>query len=90
MSFFLSFLCGAVPALLISGAVCYSHCISLHLYKDICFLMKVSFTCSLESPLLWIRGDPELEYLAELNLLQPEHMWVCVMFSIRSFNLAIF
>lgn len=33
---------------------------------------------SLESPLLWIRGDPELEYLAELNLLQPEHMWVCL------------
>lgn len=32
---------------------------------------------SLESPLLWIRGDPELEYLAELHLLQPEHMWVC-------------
>jgi hypothetical protein len=32
--------------------------------------------CSLESPLLWLRADPELEYLAELNLLQPEQMWV--------------
>ncbi|XP_024402345.1 transcription initiation factor TFIID subunit 2 isoform X1 [Physcomitrium patens] len=31
---------------------------------------------SLESPLLWIRGDPELEYLAELNLRQPEPMWI--------------
>lgn len=38
----------------------------------------VCFSDSLESPLLWIRGDPELEYLAELNLLQPEHMWVCL------------
>lgn len=45
--------------------------------------MKVFVVCycvfgSLESPLLWIRGDPELEYLAELNLRQPEPMWVCV------------
>ncbi|KAH8975592.1 hypothetical protein BDL97_01G166800 [Sphagnum fallax] len=31
---------------------------------------------SLESPLLWLRADPELEYLAELNLLQPEQMWI--------------
>ncbi|XP_024359807.1 transcription initiation factor TFIID subunit 2 isoform X2 [Physcomitrium patens] len=31
---------------------------------------------SLESPLLWVRGDPELEYLAELNLIQPEQMWI--------------
>ena len=34
------------------------------------------YSASLESPLLWLRADPELEYLAELNLLQPEHMWV--------------
>lgn len=35
---------------------------------------------SLESPLLWVRGDPELEYLAELNLVQPEQMWVCILY----------
>lgn len=39
-------------------------------------LLSVLLACSLESPLLWLRGDPELEYLAELNLIQPEHMWV--------------
>lgn len=51
--------------------------------------MYVFFPDSLESPLLWIRGDPELEYLAELNLVQTEHMWVCVIFSISGSSVMI-
>ncbi|KAF6168935.1 hypothetical protein GIB67_038432 [Kingdonia uniflora] len=29
-----------------------------------------------ESPLLWIRADPEMEYLAEVHLNQPIQMWI--------------
>ncbi|KAM7267801.1 hypothetical protein ACFE04_009967 [Oxalis oulophora] len=29
-----------------------------------------------ESPLLWIRADPEMEYLAEIHLNQPVLMWI--------------
>ncbi|KAK9118442.1 hypothetical protein Scep_016535 [Stephania cephalantha] len=29
-----------------------------------------------ESPLLWIRADPEMEYLAEIHFSQPIHMWI--------------
>ncbi|XP_015584210.2 transcription initiation factor TFIID subunit 2 isoform X1 [Ricinus communis] len=31
---------------------------------------------SLESPLLWIRADPEMEYLAEIQCNQPVQMWI--------------
>ncbi|KAF2325520.1 hypothetical protein GH714_029810 [Hevea brasiliensis] len=31
---------------------------------------------SLESPLLWIRADPEMEYLAEIQFNQPVQMWL--------------
>lgn len=31
---------------------------------------------SSESPLLWIRADPEMEYLAEINFNQPVQMWI--------------
>ncbi|XP_065860685.1 transcription initiation factor TFIID subunit 2 isoform X2 [Euphorbia lathyris] len=31
---------------------------------------------SLESPLLWIRADPEMEYLAEIHFNQPVQMWI--------------
>eukprot|EP00249_Psilotum_nudum_P022024 c28343_g3_i2 orf=253-2820(-) len=30
----------------------------------------------LESPLLWVRADPQLEYLAEIHVHQPEQMWI--------------
>lgn len=30
----------------------------------------------LESPLLWLRADPEMEYLAEIKVLQPVQMWI--------------
>ncbi|GLJ49640.1 hypothetical protein SUGI_1053220 [Cryptomeria japonica] len=30
----------------------------------------------LESPLLWLRADPEMEYLAEINIHQPLQMWI--------------
>lgn len=32
--------------------------------------------CSTESPLLWLRADPEMEYLAEIHFNQPVQMWV--------------
>ncbi|KAK1359659.1 Transcription initiation factor TFIID subunit 2 [Heracleum sosnowskyi] len=32
--------------------------------------------CSNESPLLWIRADPEMEYLAEIHFNQPVQMWI--------------
>ncbi|GMQ11180.1 hypothetical protein CsSME_00053926 [Camellia sinensis var. sinensis] len=31
---------------------------------------------NVDSPLLWLRADPELEYLAEINFNQPVQMWV--------------
>ncbi|GMN57919.1 hypothetical protein TIFTF001_027031, partial [Ficus carica] len=31
---------------------------------------------SMESPLLWMRADPEMEYLAEINFNQPIQMWI--------------
>lgn len=31
---------------------------------------------SVESPLLWLRADPEMEYLAEIHFHQPVQMWV--------------
>ncbi|KAJ6676938.1 TRANSCRIPTION INITIATION FACTOR TFIID [Salix viminalis] len=31
---------------------------------------------SLESPLSWIRADPEMEYLAEIHFNQPIQMWI--------------
>ncbi|XP_068655195.1 transcription initiation factor TFIID subunit 2 [Aristolochia californica] len=31
---------------------------------------------SVESPLLWIKVDPEMEYLAEVNFHQPVQMWI--------------
>jgi hypothetical protein len=31
---------------------------------------------STESPLLWIRADPDMEYLAEVHFNQPVQMWV--------------
>ncbi|PKI70371.1 hypothetical protein CRG98_009251 [Punica granatum] len=31
---------------------------------------------SSESPLLWVRADPEMEYLAEIHLNQPVQMWI--------------
>ena len=32
--------------------------------------------CSTESPLLWVRADPEMEYLAHIHFNQPLQMWV--------------
>ncbi|XP_057459543.1 transcription initiation factor TFIID subunit 2 isoform X2 [Actinidia eriantha] len=29
-----------------------------------------------DSPLLWVRADPEMEYLAEINFNQPVQMWI--------------
>ncbi|KAL8517741.1 hypothetical protein ACS0TY_015824 [Phlomoides rotata] len=29
-----------------------------------------------ESPILWLRADPEMEYLAEVNFNQPVQMWI--------------
>lgn len=34
--------------------------------------------CSSDSPLLWLRADPEMEYLAEVHFKQPVQMWVSV------------
>ncbi|XP_020578033.1 transcription initiation factor TFIID subunit 2 isoform X2 [Phalaenopsis equestris] len=31
---------------------------------------------SMDSPLLWIRVDPEMEFLADVDFLQPVHMWI--------------
>lgn len=31
---------------------------------------------SSDSPLLWLRADPEMEYLAEIHFNQPVQMWV--------------
>ncbi|KAE8735010.1 Transcription initiation factor TFIID subunit 2 [Hibiscus syriacus] len=31
---------------------------------------------SVDSPLLWIRADPEMEYLAEIHFNQPVQMWI--------------
>ena len=37
--------------------------------------------CSADSPLLWVRADPEMEYLAEINFNQPVQMWVSMSFN---------
>ncbi|MCO5592047.1 hypothetical protein L7F22_046041 [Adiantum nelumboides] len=29
-----------------------------------------------ESPLLWLRADPQMEYLSDIQLQQPEQMWI--------------
>ena len=34
------------------------------------------YLCSMDSPLLWLRVDPEIEYLAEIRFHQPAQMWV--------------
>lgn len=39
-------------------------------------LINFIFFCSSESPLLWMRADPEMEYLAEIHFNQPIQMWV--------------
>ncbi|KAL7161014.1 hypothetical protein ACSBR2_041626 [Camellia fascicularis] len=31
---------------------------------------------NVDSPLLWLRADPEMEYLAEINFNQPVQMWI--------------
>ncbi|XP_043715873.1 transcription initiation factor TFIID subunit 2 isoform X2 [Telopea speciosissima] len=37
---------------------------------------SVDMRSNVESPLLWIRADPEMEYLAEINFNQPIQMWI--------------
>lgn len=39
-------------------------------------LSSICSFCSSESPLLWLRVDPEMEYLAEIHFNQPVQMWV--------------
>ncbi|CAN6465987.1 unnamed protein product [Victoria cruziana] len=36
----------------------------------------VDIRSGLESPLLWVRVDPEMEYLAEVHFHQPVQMWI--------------
>ncbi|KAF3776133.1 Transcription initiation factor TFIID subunit 2 [Nymphaea thermarum] len=36
----------------------------------------VDIRSGLESPLLWVRVDPEMEYLAEIHFHQPVQMWI--------------
>lgn len=38
----------------------------------------------MESPLLWLRADPEMEYLAEIHFHQPVQMWVRLNFVIHN------
>ncbi|XP_021905481.1 transcription initiation factor TFIID subunit 2-like, partial [Carica papaya] len=37
---------------------------------------EVDTRSSMDSPLSWIRADPEMEYLAEIHLHQPVQMWI--------------
>ncbi|TYH61377.1 hypothetical protein ES332_D07G047800v1 [Gossypium tomentosum] len=39
-------------------------------------LPTVDMRSSVDSPLLWIRADPEMEYLAEIHFNQPVQMWI--------------
>ncbi|XP_074278143.1 transcription initiation factor TFIID subunit 2 isoform X1 [Silene latifolia] len=39
-------------------------------------VVAVDVRSGTESPLLWVRADPEMEYLAEIHLSQPLHMWI--------------
>lgn len=39
-------------------------------------ITTVDMRSSVESPLLWIRADPEMEYLAEIHFNQPVQMWI--------------
>ncbi|XVF53961.1 hypothetical protein PTKIN_Ptkin05aG0142500 [Pterospermum kingtungense] len=36
----------------------------------------IDIRSSVDSPLLWIRADPEMEYLAEIHFNQPVQMWI--------------
>ncbi|KAK6921119.1 hypothetical protein RJ641_014797, partial [Dillenia turbinata] len=36
----------------------------------------VDIRSNAESPLLWLRADPEVEYLAEIHFNQPVYMWI--------------
>ena len=38
--------------------------------------MVIAVLRSSDSPLLWLRADPEMEYLAEIHFNQPVQMWV--------------
>lgn len=50
-----------------------------NLYYSYIFLKLYQYGyCSSESPLLWLRADPEMEYLAEVHFNQPVQMWVSV------------
>ncbi|PKA47148.1 hypothetical protein AXF42_Ash017093 [Apostasia shenzhenica] len=40
------------------------------------FVPSQDIRTSLDSPLLWIRVDPEMEYLAEMHFHQPVQMWI--------------
>lgn len=39
-------------------------------------LPAVDVRSNADSPLLWLRADPEMEYLAEIHFNQPVHMWI--------------
>jgi hypothetical protein len=36
----------------------------------------------LESPLLWLRADPEMEYLVDIQIHQPVQMWISLQLSV--------
>ncbi|XP_062116920.1 transcription initiation factor TFIID subunit 2 isoform X2 [Humulus lupulus] len=38
--------------------------------------LPLDLRSSMDSPLLWMRADPELEYLAEIHFNQPIQMWI--------------
>lgn len=37
---------------------------------------NIDMRSSMDSPLLWIRVDPDMEYIAEINFHQPVQMWI--------------
>ncbi|KAI5059244.1 hypothetical protein GOP47_0025563 [Adiantum capillus-veneris] len=39
-------------------------------------LATVDSRQGIESPLLWLRADPQMEYLSDIQLQQPEQMWI--------------
>jgi len=58
------------PGLLISY---FCHHLAVLSLSFLHFSLSYSST---ESPLLWIRADPDMEYLAEVHFNQPVQMWV--------------
>ena len=53
---------------------CLSICLSLHECHIVLTFCNCD-VCSTDSPVLWVRFDPDLHWLREFHIQQPDYMW---------------